>query len=73
MAKRRKDESPKRQALCEMDEDLGYSKYDFRNKETDNTRNGYNTKQRLVLLNNSKNSFIIQAWTRIKFNDLAHM
>ncbi|MGB8451944.1 MAG: transposase [Anaerocolumna sp.] len=23
---------------------MGYSKYDFRNKETDNSRNGYNTK-----------------------------
>lgn len=36
MAKRRRDESPERQALREMDEELGYSKYDFRNKETDN-------------------------------------
>ena len=25
----------------EMDEELGYSKYDYRNKETDNSRNGY--------------------------------
>lgn len=80
MAKRRRDESPERQALREMvngylkenpvkngtdvnaliremmsvilegsldgemDEELGYSKYDFRNKETDNSRNGYNSK-----------------------------
>jgi putative transposase len=80
MAKRRRGESPERQALREivngylkqnpvkngsdvnalmremmsvilegsldgeMDEELGYSKYDFRNKETDNSRNGYNTK-----------------------------
>jgi len=88
MAKRRRDESPERQALremvsgylkdnpvkngtgeCsharndvsypgrksgravwkgsldgEMDEELGYSKYDFRNKETDNNRKGYNLK-----------------------------
>jgi len=80
MAKRRRDESPERQALREMvngylkenpvkngadvnalmremmsvilegsldgemDEELGYSKYDFRNKETDNSRNGYSTK-----------------------------
>jgi transposase-like protein len=80
MAKRRRDESPERQALREMvngylkenpvkngtdvnalmremmsvilegsldgemDEELGYSKYDFRNKETDNSRNGYNPK-----------------------------
>ncbi len=80
MAKRRRDESPERQALREMvngylkenpvtngvdvnalmremmsiilegsldgemDEELGYSKYDFRNKETDNSRNRYNTK-----------------------------
>ncbi len=28
----------------EMEEELGYSKYDFRNKETDNSRNGYNSK-----------------------------
>lgn len=28
----------------EMDEELGYSKYDYRNKDTDNSRNGYNTK-----------------------------
>ena len=80
MTKRRRDESPERQALREMvsgylkenpvkngaevnalmremmsvilegsldgemDEELGYSKYDFRNKETDNSRNGYSTK-----------------------------
>ena len=80
MAKRRRDESPERQALREMmngylkenpvkngtdvnglmremmsvilegsldgemEEELGYSKYDFRNKETDNSRNGYNSK-----------------------------
>ncbi len=80
MAKRRRDESPERQALREMvsgylkenpvkngtdvnslvremlsvilegsldgkmEEELGYSKYDFRNKDTDNSRNGYNTK-----------------------------
>ena len=28
----------------EMDEELGYSKYDYRNKETDNSRNGYSHK-----------------------------
>ena len=28
----------------EMEEELGYSKYDFRNKETDNSRNGYSSK-----------------------------
>lgn len=28
----------------EMDEKLGYSKYDYRNKDTSNRRNGYNTK-----------------------------
>ena len=80
MAKRRRDESPERQALREMmngylkenpvkngtdvnglmremmsvilegsldgemEEELGYTKYDFRNKETDNSRNGYNSK-----------------------------
>ena len=28
----------------EMNEELGYSKYDYRNKETDNSRNGYSQK-----------------------------
>lgn len=28
----------------EMDEKLGYSKYDYKNKNTDNSRNGYSTK-----------------------------
>ena len=28
----------------ELEEDLGYSKYDYRNKETDNSRNGYSKK-----------------------------
>ena len=28
----------------EMDEELGYSKYDYRNKETDNSRNGHSHK-----------------------------
>ena len=28
----------------EMDEELGYSKYDYRNKETDNSRNGHSSK-----------------------------
>lgn len=28
----------------EMDEDLGYSKYDYRNKDTDNSRNGHSQK-----------------------------
>ena len=28
----------------EMDEELGYSKYDYRNKETDNSRNGHTQK-----------------------------
>ena len=30
---------------AEMDEALGYSKYDYKNKATDNSRNGYSTKQ----------------------------
>ena len=29
---------------AEMDEELGYSKYDYKNKETDNSRNGYSKK-----------------------------
>ena len=28
----------------ELDEELGYSKYDYRNKETDNSRNGHSSK-----------------------------
>lgn len=28
----------------ELDEELGYSKYDYRNKDTDNSRNGYHQK-----------------------------
>lgn len=28
----------------EMDEELGYSKYDYRNKDTDNSRNGHSQK-----------------------------
>ena len=28
----------------ELDEELGYSKYDFRNKDTDNSRNGHSEK-----------------------------
>ena len=28
----------------ELDEELGYSKYDYRNKETDNSRNGHSRK-----------------------------
>ncbi len=30
---------------AEMEEELGYSKYDYRNKETKNSRNGYSKKQ----------------------------
>ena len=80
MARRKRNESPERQALREMmagylkdnpirdgndvnavvremmsvilegaldgelDEELGYSKYDYRNKDTDNSRNGYSRK-----------------------------
>lgn len=29
---------------AELDDELGYSKYDYRNKDTDNSRNGYSTK-----------------------------
>ena len=28
----------------ELEEELGYSKYDYRNKETDNSRNGHSAK-----------------------------
>ena len=29
---------------AELEEELGYSKYDYRNKQTDNSRNGYSEK-----------------------------
>ena len=29
----------------ELDEELGYSKYDYRNKETENSRNGHSSKK----------------------------
>ena len=29
---------------AEMDEELGYSKYDYKNKDTENSRNGYSQK-----------------------------
>ena len=29
---------------AELDEELGYSKYDYRNKDTDNNRNGHSSK-----------------------------
>ena len=29
----------------ELDDELGYSKYDYRNKDTENSRNGYSSKQ----------------------------
>ena len=29
---------------AEMDDHLGYSKYDYKNKDTDNSRNGHSTK-----------------------------
>ena len=53
----RRKESPQKAAMREMmsvllegvldqelDEELGCSKYDYRNKETDNSRNGHSTK-----------------------------
>ena len=33
---------------AEMDDHLGYSKYDYKNKETDDSRNGYSPKQSLL-------------------------
>ena len=29
---------------AELDDELGYSKYDYRNKDTDNSRNGHSSK-----------------------------
>ena len=53
----RKNESPQNVAMRDMmsviledvldeelDEELGYSKYDYRNKNTDNSRNGHSKK-----------------------------
>jgi len=31
----------------ELDEELGYSRYDYRNKETENSRSGYSEKHYL--------------------------
>ena len=31
-----------------LDEELGYSKYDYRNKETNNSRNGHSSKTMLT-------------------------
>ena len=54
---RRKSDSPQKSAMRDMmsvllegaldeelNEELGYSKYDYRNKETDNSRNGHSKK-----------------------------
>ncbi len=30
---------------AELDEELGYSRYDYRNRETDNSRNGHSSKR----------------------------
>ena len=30
---------------AELDEELGYSRYDYKNKKTDNSRNGYSSKR----------------------------
>jgi putative transposase len=34
----------KNDLAAELDEELGYSKYDYRNKQTDNRRNGFSEK-----------------------------
>ena len=54
---RRKSDSPQKSAMRdimsvllegaldeELNEELGYSKYDYRNKETDNSQNGHSKK-----------------------------
>ncbi len=33
---------------CVLDEELGYSKYDYQNKDTDNSRNGHSSKTMLT-------------------------
>ena len=35
----------KEQAAKELEEELGYSKYDYKNKDTANSRNGYSSKR----------------------------
>lgn len=30
---------------AELEDELGYSKYDYKNKDTDNSRNGYSSKK----------------------------
>ena len=30
---------------AELDDELGYSKYDYKNKDTDNSRNGHSSKR----------------------------
>lgn len=57
MPKRTRNETPQKQAMREMmsvllegvpdeelDEELGYSKYDYRSRDTDYSRNGHSSK-----------------------------
>ena len=53
MPKRTRNQSPQKQAMREMmsvlpegahDEELGHSRYDYHNKEADNSRNGHSRK-----------------------------
>lgn len=44
-----------------LDEELGYSKYDFYNKETDNSRNGYSLSFLKASANMSSRSFFLFA------------
>ena len=49
---------------AEMDEELGYSKYDYRNKDTDNSRNGHSLKN----LKTSDNG----QWRQVNFQPAAN-
>ena len=56
----------------ELDEELGYSKYDYRNKETDNSRNGHSSKTMHtsygdmdVAIPRDRNGFPIRTFSRM--------
>ena len=45
----------------ELDEELGYSKYDYRNKDTDNSRNGRSSLSKISFTAPLVHRFIIKA------------
>ena len=52
----------------ELDEELGYSKYDYRNKETDNSRNGHSQKTFVIFSDRIKKTSSIFAHNRGRRN-----